>query len=146
VFRVSSAGALQKVLDANLKMVAEPRVSAALGFDADLDGQFAALFSATYNGSPAIGVLGKQGGNMVFEYLNANTLTPQWKVTLANGVSPLSVMPLPGAAVSYVDPNQAAIQKTTASGTTTVWKLNELDPGGNPFNVRILVFAGGTSS
>ena len=138
VFRLSKLGGLDQVLDANLNPVKRPRASVELGFDAGPDGQFAALFSGAFNGAPAIGVLGQQGGSAVFEYLNPTSLVPEWKTTLASSVDATSVIPAPANAISYVDHDKASVETTSASGTKQVFSIKALDSSADPFHVRIL--------
>jgi len=152
VFRLSKAGVLQKILDANLNQVGPGRPSVALGFDLGADGQYAQLTSGTFNGSPAIGALGTRKGSLVFEYINPGTLEVEWTTTMPSGTVAGSLKPTADG-IAYVDPDKAQIAKSsvasaqagTAAATSAatnsfkgVWNLRSLDPSTNPYDVRIL--------
>ncbi len=138
VFRASRLGRLDRILDANLQPVGPPSPSADLSMDAPL----IHLFGGTFKGKPAIGVVGRQGGNVTLEYLSPGSLSVEWKTDLSSNIVPLSIYAGPGDAVSYVDKNTATIEKTSPTGTTILWDLKELGPQLEPSRITILRVTG----
>jgi len=134
VFRLTRYGELEQVLNPDLRHMTQPHPSKKVGFA----GAVVRAFPGTFDAAPAVGLVRKQDGSLMFVYVDPVTLKAEWRTTLAPGVQPYSLFPADNA-VFYVDGQKGGIFKISKDGTALVWKLT-----GTPadlFNTRILAMS-----
>jgi hypothetical protein len=131
VFRLTRYGELVQVLNPDLSYMTPPRPAKKVGFA----GAVVRAFPGTFDAAPAVGLVHKEEGTLIFEYVDPATLKAQWRTELAPGAQPYSLFPADND-VFYVDEQKGGIFKLSKNGTTLVWKL--AGTSADLFDARIL--------
>jgi hypothetical protein len=128
-FRISSTGTLQRILSSELMRVAQSVPTTELGAPADV----LALVSGEFEGNAGVGVVRRQANRVVFDFLDARTLTSVWKVQLPRGVVAKSLYST-GDGFWYINGDTGAVAKVTRKGTEAKWRV----PGRGMQSARVL--------
>jgi hypothetical protein len=131
VFRLTRYGELEQVLNTDLSHMTPPHPSKKVGFA----GAVLRAFPGTFDAAPAVGLIRKQDGTLMFVYVDPVTLKTEWRTTLAPGAQPYSLFPSDNT-VFYVDGQKGGIFKLSKDGATLVWKLT--GSSADLFDTRIL--------
>jgi hypothetical protein len=122
-FRLSRAGELQQILNANLTLVSLPRRTVKLANP----GEQPEILLGKFHGAPVIGIVRNLGDHLDFRYVDPATFIVEWEATLPLSANISSIYGLSDNAVVYLDRATASIARLTRQGTTVIQKVSADD-------------------
>jgi hypothetical protein len=119
VFRQTKTGNLQRITDANLEPLPEPRASIALG----PVNRTQLLLAATSVAGPAIAVIRQTDEARTLTFVDATTLSVLWQRPLDEGAYIWATIAAGPDAIVYVDRFQGKVVRLSRTGTQVLHRL-----------------------